>query len=192
MEGWDAATVKACGCIHTLPHPLPEDVRIGLVQADRRGDGGHRYRRPRTMKRGDYVRMTVYLIPPGLQAPSLSVLVLISDQVSLMEGWLTAPVLVGAKIHLAARIKEGERVQGTYTSEPILAIQGPLRAYPTFDSTTMYLRFRRRGPRTAKVRLSHAPLSKDTGEPISRHPRNTPVPCWSAANSSRLPRSHLP
>lgn len=48
MEGWDAATVKACGCIHTLPHPLPEDVRIGLVQADRRGDGDHRDRRNRT------------------------------------------------------------------------------------------------------------------------------------------------
>jgi hypothetical protein len=77
------------------------------------------------MKRGDYVRLTVYLIPPGLQAPSLSVLVLISDQVSLMEGWLSASVLVGGKIHLAARIKEGESVQGTYTSEPILAIQGP-------------------------------------------------------------------
>jgi hypothetical protein len=77
------------------------------------------------MRSGDYVRLTVYLIPSGLQAPSLSVLVLISDQVSLMEGWLRANVLVGGKIHLAARIKEGEKVQGTYTSEPILAIQGP-------------------------------------------------------------------
>src|SRR5258708_774543 len=77
------------------------------------------------MKRGDYVRLTVYQIPMGLHAPSLSVLVLISDQVSLMEGWLTGNVLIGGKIHLAARIKEGESVQGTYTSEPILAIQGP-------------------------------------------------------------------
>ena len=47
MAGWDATAVKACGCNHTLPYPLPADVRIGVVQADRRGDGGHRYRRPR-------------------------------------------------------------------------------------------------------------------------------------------------
>jgi hypothetical protein len=45
MMGWDASTVKACGCIHTLPHPLPADVRIGVVQSDHRGGGDHRYRR---------------------------------------------------------------------------------------------------------------------------------------------------
>jgi hypothetical protein len=32
MAGWDTSTVKGCGCIHTLPFPLPGDVRIGVMQ----------------------------------------------------------------------------------------------------------------------------------------------------------------
>jgi hypothetical protein len=31
MTGWDPATAKGCGSIHTLPYPLPADVRIGRV-----------------------------------------------------------------------------------------------------------------------------------------------------------------
>ena len=75
------------------------------------------------MKRGDYIRLTVHPKPWGLNAP-LSVLTLISEQVSVMEGWLTGHILDGGEIRLVARIKDGELVQGTYTSKPILSIQG--------------------------------------------------------------------
>ena len=26
MAGWDASRVKGCGCVHSLPYPLPPDV----------------------------------------------------------------------------------------------------------------------------------------------------------------------
>jgi hypothetical protein len=45
MAGWDAAAVKACGCNHTLPYPLPEDVRIGVIQSDQSGTSDRRRRR---------------------------------------------------------------------------------------------------------------------------------------------------
>jgi len=41
------------------------------------------------LKRGDYIRLTVHPKPWGLNAP-LSVLTLISEHVSVIEGWLTA------------------------------------------------------------------------------------------------------
>ena len=37
MAGWDPATAKGCGSIHTLPYPLPEDVRLDLINAGGQG-----------------------------------------------------------------------------------------------------------------------------------------------------------
>ena len=75
------------------------------------------------MKRGEYIRLKVSVAPWGLHAP-ISVLTIISDQVAVMEGWLTSHVQIGGRIHLIARIKDDVLVNGTYTSPPILAIQG--------------------------------------------------------------------
>ena len=74
------------------------------------------------MKRGDFIRLTVYRTPSGLRAPNLSILVLISEKVTVIEGWLTGHIQVGSEIRLAARVKDQELVSGRYTSPPILDV----------------------------------------------------------------------
>ena len=76
------------------------------------------------MRRGEYIRLSVHRIPDGLHVPSLSVLMMVSELSSILEGWLTAPVVVGSRIHLVARFQHGKPINGVYTSTPILAVQG--------------------------------------------------------------------
>jgi hypothetical protein len=76
------------------------------------------------MKRGEYIRLSVHRIPDGLHAPSISVLQMVSDLSSILEGWLTEHVVAGSRLHLAARIQNGKPIEGIYTSTPILTIQG--------------------------------------------------------------------
>jgi len=74
------------------------------------------------MRRGDYIRLTVYRAPDDLHAPNASVLVLISEKVSIMEGWLIGHIQAGGQIRLEARVKDQKLVSGRYTSSPINSV----------------------------------------------------------------------
>jgi len=62
------------------------------------------------MKRGQYVRLIEYELTTGLKAPDLYTLSLISTPVLTMEGWLTEHIVLGGRIHLTARYRQGQIV----------------------------------------------------------------------------------
>ncbi len=77
------------------------------------------------MKRGDWVRVTVYMIsatdfPHELRTMARDLIVL-----SVMEGWLSSHVTIGDRIRMVVRIKGGELCLGEFKSGFIRRIEGP-------------------------------------------------------------------
>jgi hypothetical protein len=79
------------------------------------------------MRRGQYVRVTAYLVPfplPFTSTTDLETVALLSSTLWLMEGWLRNNLLIGSKIYLSARIREGRSCVGEFESENIERIEG--------------------------------------------------------------------
>jgi hypothetical protein len=79
------------------------------------------------MRRGQYVRVTAYIVPfplPFSITTDLETVAILSSTLWLMEGWLRHNVLIGSTIHLVARIREGRPCKGEFTSERIHRIEG--------------------------------------------------------------------
>ena len=79
------------------------------------------------MRRGQYVRVTAYLVPfplPFNITTDLETVAILSTTLWLMEGWLRNNLLIGSKIYLSARIREGRPCVGEFKSDRIQRIQG--------------------------------------------------------------------
>ena len=79
------------------------------------------------MRRGQYVRVTAYLVPfplPFTLTTDLETVAIISTTLWLMEGWLRNNLLIGSKIYLSARIREGRSCVGEFESENIERMEG--------------------------------------------------------------------
>src|ERR1700722_11933478 len=79
------------------------------------------------MRRGQYVRVTAYLVPFPLSfsfTTDLETVSILSSTLWLMEGWLRGNVLIGSKIFLSARLREGRACVGEFESDPIERIDG--------------------------------------------------------------------
>jgi len=79
------------------------------------------------MRRGQYVRVTAYLVPfplPFTSTTDLETVALLSSTLWLMEGWLRNNLLIGSKMYLSARIREGRSCVGEFESENIERMEG--------------------------------------------------------------------
>ena len=79
------------------------------------------------MRRGQYVRVTAYLVPfplPFTSTTDLETVALLSSTLWLMEGWLRNNLLIGSQIYLSARMREGRPCAGEFQSENIERIEG--------------------------------------------------------------------
>ena len=79
------------------------------------------------MRRGQYVRVTAYLVPfplPFTFTTDLETVAILSSTLWMMEGWLRHNLLVGSQIYLSARIREGRSCVGEFKSENIERIEG--------------------------------------------------------------------
>lgn len=79
------------------------------------------------MRRGQYVRVTAYLVPFPLPFPfttDLETVAILSTTLWLMEGWLRNNLLIGSQIYLSARMREGRPCVGEFQSETIERIEG--------------------------------------------------------------------
>jgi hypothetical protein len=128
MQGWDAQTVKFCGCVHTLPHPLPEGVVIPAAKPRPRRSNPPAYR-PQTggdgqiPQRGHFVRVSVFWLPNTLWE-DLPALALLSTPSGTLEGWLLEDILVGGRISLDVRYWHGQLTLGWFGSPIIARISG--------------------------------------------------------------------
>ncbi len=128
MAGFDAQTVKFCGCVHSLPHPLPEGVVIPAAKPRRRRSNPTAYR-PQTggdgqiPQRGHFVRVSVFWLPNTL-SEDLPALALLSTPSGTLEGWLLEPIVVGGRISLDVRYWHGQLTMGWFGSPTIKRING--------------------------------------------------------------------
>jgi len=79
------------------------------------------------MRRGQYVRVTAFLVPfplPFTSTTDLETVALLSSTLWLMEGWLRNNLLIGSKMYLSARIREGRSCVGEFESENIERMEG--------------------------------------------------------------------
>jgi len=79
------------------------------------------------MRRGQYVRVTAYLVPfplPFNITTDLETVAILSTTLWLMEGWLSTNLLIGSQFYLSARIREGRPCVGQFESERIERIEG--------------------------------------------------------------------
>jgi len=79
------------------------------------------------MRRGQYVRVTAYLVPfplPFTFTKDLETVAILSTTLWLMEGWLRNNLLIGSQIYLSARMREGLPCVGEFQSENIERIEG--------------------------------------------------------------------
>ena len=79
------------------------------------------------MRRGQYVRVTAYLVPfplPFTFTTDLETVAIISTTLWLMEGWLRNNLLIGSQMCLSARMREGRPCVGEFQSENIERIEG--------------------------------------------------------------------
>jgi len=127
MAGFDAQTVKFCGCVHSLPYALPEGVVIPAAKPrpsmskpptyrPQSGDG-------ETPKRGDFVRVSVFWLPDA-RSEDLPSLALLSTPSGTLEGWLLEPLVVGGRISLDVRYWHSQLTLGWFGSPTIIRING--------------------------------------------------------------------
>jgi hypothetical protein len=79
------------------------------------------------MNRGQYLRLTSYIVPfpcPYSFANDLATVAILSTVLWCMEGWLRNSLLVGGRIDLAARVREGQPCKGIFRSLRIERIEG--------------------------------------------------------------------
>ena len=128
MAGFDAQTVKFCGCVHSLPHALPEGVVIPAAKPRPRRSNPPAYR-PQTVgdgqipERGHFVRVSVFWLPNTL-SEDLPALALLSTPSGTLEGWLLEPIVVGGRISLDVRYWHGQLTLGWFGSPIIARISG--------------------------------------------------------------------
>jgi hypothetical protein len=77
------------------------------------------------MRRGDWVRLTVYMVTTNVRARDLRTLARKSSVLSVMEGWLLCHITLGGRIDLVVRVKGGELCHGHLMIEPISRIEAP-------------------------------------------------------------------
>ncbi len=79
------------------------------------------------MKRGQYLRVTSYIVPfpwPYSFATDLATVAILSSELWTMEGWLQHSLFVGGRIDLAARVREWRPCKGIFRSLRIERIEG--------------------------------------------------------------------
>lgn len=129
MEGFDVGTVKFCGCVHTLPYPLPEGVMVPSSRPRHRRSNPPTFR-PQTggdgqiPKRGQFVRVCVFWLPATTRSEDLHALALLSTPSGTLEGWLLEDVSVGGRISLDVRYWHGQLTMGWFGSPTITRISG--------------------------------------------------------------------
>lgn len=127
MTGFDAQTVKFCGCVHSLPYALPEGVVIPAAKPRPRRSNPPAYRPQsgdgKTPKRGDFVRVIAFWLPSKL-SEDLPALALLSTPSGTLEGWLLEPIVVGGRISLDVRYWHAQLTMGWFGSPTVTRVSG--------------------------------------------------------------------
>jgi hypothetical protein len=80
------------------------------------------------MRRGQWVCLTVYMVPTDIRARDLRHLARKCIVLSVMEGWLWCPITLGGTLDVVIRLKGGEPCHGQLIAEPIYRIEAPYLA----------------------------------------------------------------
>jgi len=76
------------------------------------------------MRRGAFVRVTIYLLPsPALSTPDLSTLTMFCILSGVLDGWLLYDVKTGDRLCVAVRLWRRQPCRGRLKSTPIILIR---------------------------------------------------------------------
>ena len=75
------------------------------------------------MKRGQYVRISAFMLTNLRNTPDLYTLAVVSIPIWVAEGWLLVHVQPPGPIRMFARIREGTSCRGIFISAPILRVR---------------------------------------------------------------------
>lgn len=75
------------------------------------------------MKRGQYVRISAFMLTNLRNTPDLYTLAVVSIPIWVAEGWLLVHVQPPEPIRLVARIREGKSCRGIFTSAPTVRVR---------------------------------------------------------------------